>query len=46
MDVERAQRAKERAEERLRAARDAEAEAALRRALIRLQTAGNLAAVS
>jgi len=46
IDVERAQRAKERAEERLRAARDAEAEAALRRALIRLQTAGNLAAVS
>lgn len=46
IDVERAQRAKERAEERLRAAHDAEAEAALRRALIRLQTAGNLAAVS
>jgi F-type H+-transporting ATPase subunit epsilon len=45
IDVERAQRARERAEERLRVARDAEAEAALRRALIRLQTAGNLAAV-
>jgi F-type H+-transporting ATPase subunit epsilon len=40
IDVERARRAKERAEERLRHSHDAEVEAALRRAHVRLETAG------
>lgn len=45
IDVERAQRAKERAEERLRSGHDAEAEAALRRAHVRLTAAGRLSLV-
>src|SRR5690606_1156536 len=40
--VERAQRAKERAEERLRSGHDAEAQAALRRAHVRLTAAGRM----
>lgn len=40
IDVERARRARERAEERLRGEDDAEAEAALRRAMVRLEVAG------
>lgn len=40
IDVERARRAKERAEERLRHSHDAEVEASLRRAHVRLETAG------
>ena len=43
IDVDRARRAKERAEEHLRTEHDAEAEAALRRAHARLTTVGGLA---
>lgn len=42
IDVERARRAEERAQERLRLAQDSEADAALKRAHVRLQTAGQL----
>jgi F-type H+-transporting ATPase subunit epsilon len=43
IDVERARRAREQAEERARGGHDAEAEAAARRAHVRLAAAGGLA---
>jgi F-type H+-transporting ATPase subunit epsilon len=46
IDVERAREAKEKAEQRLRADHDAEAEGAARRAHVRLAAAGGLAAAS
>jgi F-type H+-transporting ATPase subunit epsilon len=46
IDVERAREAERRAEERLRLEQDAEAEAALRRAHVRLDAAGGTAVIS